>query len=141
MTYFCPVCWAEVAAEQMICGRCGADLRAWEGQGYVEKLITALRHPEPTTPLRAAWLLGRLRAREAVPPLMELARSSPDLFLREAAVEALGRIGDPRSLELLRALARSESVLVRRAARRALAMIEGSQPGGDPATDEGSGRG
>jgi len=141
VTYFCPVCWAEMAAEQMICGRCRADLRAWEGKGYVEKLIAALRHPEPTTPLRAAWLLGRLRARDAVLPLMELARSSPDLFLREAAVEALGRIGDPRSLELLRALARSDSVLVRRAARRALAMIEGPEPGADPARNEDSRRG
>lgn len=141
MTHFCPICWVEVAAEQMICGRCGADLRAWEGKGYVEKLIAALRHREPTTPLRAAWLLGRLRAREAVLPLMELARSSPDLFLREAAVEALGRIGDPGSLALLRALASSESVLVRRAASLALAMIEGPEPGADSARHEESRQG
>lgn len=142
MTYFCPVCWAEVVANQQICGQCGADTeRAWEGKGYVEKLMAALRHPEPTTPIRAAWLLGALRAREAVPLLMELAQSSPDLFLREAAVEALGRIGGPGPVELLRALAHSESVLVRRAASRALAMVGGPEPGADPAGSEGSGRG
>jgi HEAT repeat protein len=86
----------------------------------VDKLVAALRHPDPTTPLRAPGVLGELRAREAVPTLMELAGSSPDPLLREAAVQALGRIGDPRSTHLLQRLAQSESVLVQRAATRAL---------------------
>jgi HEAT repeat protein len=52
---------------------------------------------------------------------MELAESSPDPLLREAAVQAFGRIGDPRSTHLLQRLAQSASVLVQRAATRALA--------------------
>jgi HEAT repeat protein len=58
-----------------------------------------------------------------VPRLVELARSSPDPFPREAAILALGRIGDPDTLELLRRLAESPAVVRRRAANRALATF------------------
>ena len=144
MTYFCPVCWREMTGDEVTCHRCGADIeRGWEAKSYVEKLMASLRHPEPATPIRAAWVLGELRAREAVPVLMDLARSSPDLFLRKAAVEALGRIGDPNSVDLLRALARSESALVCRAASRALLIVEGppGNPGPAPTTSRDPGGG
>jgi HEAT repeat protein len=123
--YFCPCCWAETPASQEVCPRCGTEIeREWGTKSYVQKLIAALRNPERMTPVRAAWILGKLGAREAVPALMDLAQSSPDLFIREAAVEALGEIGDPRSIELLRVLSRSTSVLVRRAARQALGRLK-----------------
>lgn len=53
--------------------------------------------------------LGMLRAREAVPRLTELT-SSPDGYTQVAAVDALGRIGDPAAVETLVAVATGERV-------------------------------
>jgi HEAT repeat protein len=53
--------------------------------------------------------LGVLRAREAVPLLQELAQSR-DGFTQVAAVDALGRIGDPAAVETLVAVATGEGV-------------------------------
>ncbi|HEX9242444.1 MAG TPA: HEAT repeat domain-containing protein [Anaeromyxobacter sp.] len=44
--------------------------------------------------------LGALRAREAVPRLKDLL-SSPDAYVQVAAVDALGRVGDPAAVETL----------------------------------------
>lgn len=44
------------------CPCCGADLRDFTGKSYEEKLILALRHPEPTIPIRAAMILGELKS-------------------------------------------------------------------------------
>jgi HEAT repeat protein len=44
--------------------------------------------------------LGALRAREAVPALSTLL-SSPDAYVQVAAVDALGRVGDPAAVETL----------------------------------------
>lgn len=48
--------------------------------------------------------LGALRAKEAVPALTRLV-SSPDGYLQVAAVDALGRIGDPAAIDTLLAVA------------------------------------
>lgn len=48
--------------------------------------------------------LGALRAREAVPALTKLV-ASPDAYLQVAAVDALGRIGDPAAIDTLVAVA------------------------------------
>jgi HEAT repeat protein len=49
--------------------------------------------------------LGALRAREAVQVLKDLLAKSPDGFSQVAAVDALGRIGDPAAIETLVAVA------------------------------------
>jgi HEAT repeat protein len=53
--------------------------------------------------------LGALRAREAVPALKELV-GSPDGFVQVAAVDALGRIGDPAAIDTLVAVATGDGV-------------------------------
>ncbi len=53
--------------------------------------------------------LGNLRAREAVTVLTELTRS-PDGFTQVAAVDALGKIGDPAAVDALLAVATGERV-------------------------------
>jgi HEAT repeat protein len=58
---------------------------------------------------RIAEALGALRAREAVPALKELTGSS-DGFTQVAAVDALGRIGDPSAVDTLVAIATGERV-------------------------------
>ncbi len=56
---------------------------------------------------RIAEALGKLRAREAVPVLIQLTRS-PDGFTQVAAVDALGEVGDPAAVETLAAIATSD---------------------------------
>jgi HEAT repeat protein len=53
--------------------------------------------------------LGALRAKEAVPALTDL-MSSPDGYVQVAAVDALGRIGDPAAIDALVAVATGPNV-------------------------------
>jgi len=123
VTYFCPSCWNEVGTAT-ICPDCGADLQDFSSRSYEEKLIIALQHPEPTVPIRAATILGELGSQAAVDPLIDVATSVDDPYIQEAAIEALGRIGDIRAIACLDCLSREGAVRVRAAAARALANIK-----------------
>lgn len=128
MTYFCPICWAEVTSLEGECPQCRADLGAESTERlYTEKLISALRHPDPQTVKRVVWILGARRDKEAVRPLLDLLRSTSDIYLSAAACDALGEIGDPAALPDLQAYATRGSVIVRQTARRAMEMIKQKQ--------------
>lgn len=135
LTHYCPSCWNEVGTVTS-CPSCGADLRDFSGKSYEEKLILALRHPEPTVPIRAAMVLGELASQEAVNPLVDLAGGSPDPYIQEAAVEALGRIGDPRALACLNYLSHEGAVRVRAAAGCAVKSIKERRHGTKGQKDE-----
>jgi len=82
-----------------------------------------LNHPEPTTPIGAAEILGRLRAPAARPALGELARRPvaarrPEAFRTAAALRG---IGDASVEALLQCFLRPDlPFLIRRAAQEAL---------------------
>ena len=75
-----------------------------------------------------AWALGERgeRSAGAVPALASIATSHDDALCREAAVAALGAIGDPRGLPAILAAARDKPA-VRRRAIIALAPFEGPE--------------
>jgi HEAT repeat protein len=98
--------------------------RVQESRGFVDKLIAALDHPEPETRARAALILGLRREKRAVEPLLRVLREGTDASLMEAAIEALGRIGDRRCRAALETVAIRGSLRVRLAARKALASLE-----------------
>jgi HEAT repeat protein len=50
---------------------------------------------------RAAWILGELKASEAIIPLVHLLEMSQDMGAQEKAVEALGKIGDSSAVDVL----------------------------------------
>jgi HEAT repeat protein len=129
MFFFCPSCWRTVA-ETDVCPACGADLQHFRGETYEEKLIRSLSHPEPTAPVRAATILGELGSKAAVEPLIVLVISNPDPYIQEAAVIALGRIGDDRATPHLENLALEGWLRVRRAARRALERLRSEEVAG-----------
>ncbi len=87
-------------------------------QPLIEALDPGARDRETVEANRhVADALGALRAREAVDKLKELT-SSPDGYAQVAAVDALGRIGDPAAVETLVAIAtgeRSEPFTARKA--------------------------
>jgi len=123
LRYFCPECWRNFPEDVDRCPNCGFAIRgSWDAKDYVDKLIAALRHPEQGTPIRAAWILGRLREIRAVGALTELVSRTPDVYIATAAVSALGEIGTPEALAFLRTLGDHPARMVRAAAQR---IIEG----------------
>lgn len=81
-------------------------------------------HPNWRERMLAAERLGLSRWSEAVPSLIEALRSDEDLFVRNAAAQSLGRLGDPRAVEPLIA-AMLQDIAVREQASKALAAIDG----------------
>ena len=63
------------------------------GDPAVSPLVKTLHHQEWTIRLRAAEALGKLRASQAVGPLVECLMEDPDTAVRQDAAKALGEIG------------------------------------------------
>jgi HEAT repeat protein len=121
--FYCPICWSEVSAQDQRCSHCGSDLNVADARPLVEKLCSALNHPEGETAIRAAWILGERRESEAVPDLIRAVETAADSFVIESAVEALGKIADARATACLEAAAKQETVRVRIAALNALHLL------------------
>jgi HEAT repeat protein len=90
-------------------------------------LTRALADPDPLVAVGAAWFVGERRRADAVPALVALA-THDDARCREAAVAALGAIGDPAGLDAVLA-ALDDRPTVRRRATVALAGFD------DPRTE------
>jgi hypothetical protein len=85
--------------------------------------IAALADPDPLVVVAAAWFLGERRVKAAVPALAVTAERHDDVRCREAAVAALGAIGDAAGLPaVLGALA--DKPTIRRRATVALAGFD-----------------
>lgn len=93
-------------------------------------LTAALGDPEPVVVEMAAWALGEQGSATDVDALARVATGHDDPLCREAAVAALGAIGDERGLPVVLA-ALDDRPAVRRRAAAALAAFD------DPAADEG----
>ncbi len=106
--------------------RRAAELRAGRGATGVAALEGALRDGDPSVVEAACFALGELGAAGAgaVAGLASVAGSHPDPLCREAAVAALGSIGDPAGLPAVLA-ATADKPAVRRRAVLALAPFEG----------------
>jgi HEAT repeat protein len=87
-------------------------------------LTGALGDPDPLVVVGAAWFLAERRHRPAVPALAGVAGAHEDARCREAAIAALGAIGDPAGLPAVLRAAREERPTVRRRATVALAGFD-----------------
>ncbi|HZR04457.1 MAG TPA: HEAT repeat domain-containing protein [Candidatus Udaeobacter sp.] len=124
-TFYCPACWTEVAESTTGCPHCYTEISERISQAdYTDKLIAALRHKEPMTPVRAAWILGERREQKAEPALAKIVRKAKDAFLVESAVEALGKIGGSAATETVRGATQHLSLRVRVKAREVLQQLE-----------------
>ena len=120
-TFYCPNCWREVSQQATVCPHCHTDISERISQkDYADKLIAALRHKEPMTPVRAAWILGERTEEKAVPALTKIVKKAKDAFLVESAVEALGKIGGSTASDAVRAATQHSSLRVRVKARDVL---------------------
>lgn len=119
MRFSCPGCWRSYGEEFKVCANCGLDVvEFYKNKDYVEKLIIALRHPEPETPVRAAWILGEIGDARAIEPLAGLVIRTPDVYIASAAVKALARFDNPRVKEFLGDIVgKHQASMIRDAAR------------------------
>jgi HEAT repeat protein/Mg-chelatase subunit ChlD len=67
----------------------------------VGELVQKLGHESPGIRARAAELLGEMKAKVAIEPLVKRLTLDPDVLVRRAAARALGRIGDRKGLKPL----------------------------------------
>lgn len=86
-------------------------------------LIRLLDDPEPALRRPAARALGALRAREAVPRLMQSVAEDPDTEVRLWAVRSLREIGDPTALPTALSALRDEAQDVRMVAASTVAEL------------------
>jgi hypothetical protein len=127
LSTYCPECWNSLSKDVRICPHCGVDIPAlWESKDWVEKLIVALRHPEPNTRLRATWLLGKLDDSRAVDALIDLVNTSQDIYLVGEAVLALGQTQNGKAVAFLAALAGRSKAPIGIGARRFLEQSKGT---------------
>jgi HEAT repeat protein len=98
--------------------------RGTGSRSSLPRVVTvALDDPEPLVVVAAAWFLAERQTRAAVPALAATATSHTDARCREAAVAALGALGDVAGLPaVLEAL--HDSPTVRRRATVALAGFD-----------------
>ena len=117
-TFYCPNCCTEIPESVTICPHCHTEVSERILQAdYADKLIAALRHKEPMTPVRAAWILGERHEQKAVPALTKIVKRAKDAFLVESAVEALGKIGGSAASDAVRAATQHSGLRVRVKAR------------------------
>ncbi|GBE54442.1 MAG TPA: HEAT repeat domain-containing protein [Euryarchaeota archaeon] len=91
---------------------------------YMEKLIYSLKkHPRPQKRKEVAWMLGEKKEKVAVAALIESLDSDPDIFVRAAAAEALGKIGSRKAISILEHASIHDMVPVRKRAEEALKAI------------------
>jgi HEAT repeat protein len=98
-----------------------------DSRTYEQKLVAALNHPLSETRARICWVLGQKKVVGAVPHLLHIL-VDPDLFVRVAALQALGENGDERALPALERFAADESVLIQAAAQEAVKQIRIRKP-------------
>ncbi len=99
-------------------------------------LTAALSDRDPLVVVGAAWFLGERRHRPAVAALAHAATAHDDTRCREAAVAALGAIGDPAGLAAV-LVALDDKPTVRRRATVALAGFD--DPAVEPALRRAAG--
>ncbi len=93
----------------------------------VRRCIENLESPNPRQRSQAAAELGEGHAVEAVPALIRVLTEDINTYVRTAAAEALGHIGDPQAIFPLMDALRDSSSFVRRAAAIALGQLEAKE--------------
>ena len=126
------VVWALVGGPVPLRRRAADAAPSVRGRGSRSRLpaalVGALADPDPLVVVSAAWYLADRRHRPAVEALAAVASRHDDARCREAAVAALGAIGDPAGLPAVLA-ALEDKPTVRRRATVALAGFD------DPAVE------
>lgn len=130
MIFFCPNCWSRVKENESICPECRAEIEPLDQRDYFEKLVGSLQHPDATTKIRAAYILGEMGDKRAINPLVDILNQPWDIqglfFIREIAF-ALEKIDGEEAVPALVHLLDHPSFLIRESALKALSKIKSKE--------------
>ena len=129
MIRYCPHCWREIDLNAPVCSHCQRATEE-DGKDFVSKLLSALRHPEPTRAgLAIDILTQRLHESRAVEPLLDLLTTARDYDILAQAARGLGLLGDSRAIPPLADLLTdpSKPLIARREAAFALGKLGGEE--------------
>ncbi len=125
MRFYCPQCWTDFPEDFSRCKVCGADVRAsCDHNGFREKLLVALNHPEQASRMRAVSILGRLREERAIEPLMALLGRTKDVWTAVSVVRTLAEFSRPDVRAFLTTVTAHPDRMVREQAWTALRALE-----------------
>jgi HEAT repeat protein len=127
MILYCPNCWSPIKENEEVCHQCQAEIESFDHLSYFEALVRALNHPERTTRIRAAYILGELKDKRGIKPLVKAINRTPgirDIFFEEAIVVALGKIDGEEAFPILINLLNHRSFLVRAAVLNSLSRFK-----------------
>ena len=126
MTFLCPNCWSEVKEGDKICPKCHFEIESLGRRSYIDRLVMALHHPWASNRMWAVFILGEMRDKKAIKPLVAIMDQVWDtkefLFLKDIAI-ALGKIDGDEAVPALIHLMGHSSFLVREAALKSLGKI------------------
>lgn len=114
MIYYCNNCWKEIKANDKTCPFCGSNQNNLEQESFLQKLIRALNHPEPGTPIRAANILGKLNAKEALPALLNRLEKEKDPFIVEAVIDAIIKIEPDKKSEVKKIIGENVPITIKK---------------------------
>jgi HEAT repeat protein len=127
MILYCLNCWSPIKENEEVCHECQAEIESFDHLSYFEALVRALNHPERTTRIRAAYILGELKDKKGIKPLVKAINRTPgirDIFFEEAIVVALGKIDGEEVFPILIDLLENPSFLIRAAALNSLSKFK-----------------
>ena len=127
MFVLCPKCWNELKTANTDCPHCGAAVDLASPK-YQRRLLAALSHANAERRSQICQVLSFIGDRGAVQALIELLHD-PDIFVRVAALRALGEIGDPSSVAAVEKVTLGKNLVVRAVAAAVLKMLMGTTPG------------
>jgi HEAT repeat protein len=125
MFLLCPKCWSELKFGNTDCPLCGMHVDL-PSPKYQRRLLAALAHASPERRSQICQVLGSIGDRGAVPGLIELLHD-PDIFVRVAALRALGEIGEPSSVAAVEKLTLCQNLIIRAVATAVLKMLIGTE--------------
>lgn len=120
----CPKCGNQIKATLTMCPECGAMVDLYS-RSYELHLVAILGSSNAEQRVQVCMILGCRGKRSSTPVLIELLRD-PENSVREAALRALGEIGDPKAAAAVEKLTTSENDYVRNTAKYVLRTLIGT---------------
>jgi len=124
MFVLCPKFWNELKTTNTDCPHCGTTVDL-SSPKYQRRLLAGLSHANAERRSQICQVLSFIGDRGAVQALIELLHD-PDIFVRVAALRALGEIGDPSSVAAVEKVTLSQNLVVRTVAAAVLKMLVGT---------------
>lgn len=117
-----PMCEMLTSAHPML-GQIAANALLRFGTDCVDALLAALPNSSYLTQIAIIDVLGKIGDRRVVAPLLKLLGECTGSTLCYMLIEALGRLGDPRSIEAIRPFLDDADHHVRKRAQNALNLL------------------